>query len=510
MSVTVSIIAHNRLDLTQKCLQSVIRWDGYSKLILTDNGSVEPVADYFDTLAERDPRIVVVRNADNLGFIEPNRRALAMSESFGFLMLNNDTVVNDPSWIAKLLKPMEQNQMVALSGPKSCASMLRDDLSGYRSTTEDPEYLEGSCLMARAALMKQIGLFAEHLHFAYGEDSDLALRVRSMGYTLATVDIDVHHEGGATSSTIPNINDYERANHAVSIKKWGPYLRSGRVFNPPIVIRRQGAMGDVLLITPIIDAIAAKLPESRIWVETQAVDLFMHNPKVVGASRHAWSGGPHLLVNLDMAYENLPGIHLVEAYRQVASETIGDELEVELVTNLPLAANRWTPNLPEGRWVAIHCENTTWPGKNWPHARWAELITWLQSEGWKVCLVGASQDAKVPFDHDLRVATSPLDLAAAIGECDLFIGHDSFPMHVAQSQGVPAIGLFGATLSNLILTNGSPAIGVQGTGHCAGARHRAAGLTYVGCEGECQKSISVQMVKDAVTSIESSTSVYSQ
>lgn len=494
---TVSIVVFNNLHLTQRCMASVMRSSPMPNIILTDNACVDGSAEYFDALAERHPNVRVVHNNRNAGFIEPNLKALEMTETPFFVTLNNDCVVMSPDWIAKLTAPLQTNHMAAISGPLSCASRLRNDLSGYRSTTEEPEYIEGSCMCVRVDLVRKHGLFSPDLQFAYGEDSDLGLRMRSLGYSIVTVDIDVQHEGGSTSSMVPDIKRYEEANHAVMIKRWKPYLES-RVFSPPIVIRRQGAMGDVLLITPIIDAIAAKMPESRIWVETQAVDLFMHNPKVVGASRHAWSGGPHLLVDLDMAYENLPGIHLVEAYRQVASQAIGDELEIELVTNLPLAANHWTPNLPEGRWVAIHCENTTWPGKNWFSSNWAQLIDWLRAEGCKVCLVGASQDARVPVDLDLRVATSPLDLAAAIGECDLFIGHDSFPMHVAQSQGVPVVGLFGATLSKLILTNGSQAIGVQGTGPDAGVRHKVAGQTFVQSDGASMRSITVEMVKEAV------------
>lgn len=496
-SATVSIVAHNNIVLTQRCIASVLRSSPMPEIILTDNACTDGSCDYFDRLAEKHPNIRVVHNNANLGFIAPNLRALEMATTPFFICLNNDCAVNSPDWIPKLTRPFETNPMTAITGPVSGGSRLREDFCGYRTKTEEVEYIEGSCMCVRTEMMKKHGLFHPELQFAYGEDAELGLRMRSLGYCVQTVDIDITHEGGSTSSMVPDIKKYEEANHKVMTRLYGRYIKS-RVFNPPIVIRRQGAMGDALLITPVIDAIAAKLPESRIWIETQAVDLFMHNPKVVGVSRHPWSGGPHLLIDLDMAYENLPGIHIVEAYRQVASKAIGDELEVELVTSLPLADEHWTPNLPGGPWVGIHCENTTWPGKNWPHARWSELIAWLRADGWKVVLVGASQDAKVPFDRDLRVETGPMDLAAALAECKLFIGHDSFPMHVAQSQGVPVIGLFGATRSELILTNGSEAIGINGTGPCAGARHRAAGLTYVECAGDCMRSITVAQVQEAV------------
>ncbi len=493
MNATVSIIAYNRLDLTQKCLKSVLAAGGFAKLILTDNGSQEPVAAYFDSLAKNDDRIVVVKNTENLGFIAPNRTALEMTTTDTFLMLNNDTTV-PRNFIASLMSPFKADKTCALSGPESGASRLRDDLTGFRG--QPAEYIEGSCLMVRTDLAKKHGLFSKDLHFAYGEDADLALRMREKGFTLHTVAINVHHEGGATSSQIKGIVQIEQANHAVMRRRWSAYL-SARTFNYTIIMRRQGALGDVLLTTPIIDAIAKRYPERRIIVETQAPDIFANDPRVM-ATRTPWTGDSKVLINLDMAYENMPHMHIVEAYRRVASDVLGDELDVEMVTRMGIS-DGWGPSKAGVKQsVAIHCEPTTWPGKNWPDSRWCELATWLRKEGWHVVLVGASKKSQVPCDDDYREMTSPMDLAAALGYCDLFIGHDSFPLHVAQSQGVPVIGLFGTTRSELILTKGSPALGINGTGPCAGDRHRHIGKTFVVCAGECMRSIPLERVQEAV------------
>ncbi len=122
------------------------------------------------------------------------------------------------------------------------------------------------------------------------------------------------------------------------------------------------------------------------------------------------------------------------------------------------------------------------------------------ANGLKVLLVGSSKrPAALPNDCDLREVTSPLDLAGAISHCVLHIGHDSFPLHVAQSQGVPVVGLFGTTRANLILTNGSPAEGIDGQSPCAGERHRVAGVTFSGCEGACMRDIRVEQVQEAVS-----------
>lgn len=498
MNATVSILAYQNLDKTTRCLSSVLRSSPMPELILTDNGTTDGTAEYFDSLAARYPNIRVVHNSENLGFIEPNLRALEMTETPYFVMLNNDCVVRDREWIAKLMKPFS-SPMAALSAPESCASKLRDDLSGIRCPVEEFEYLEASCLMCRTDLMKKIGLFSPDLQFAYGEDADLSLRVRKLGYTLHCVPIDVQHEGGATAALVHDINRYEVANHSVMIKRWGTYLKARR-FEFSIVVKRQGAMGDVLLITPIIDALARKFPESPIWVETQAVDLFLNNPLVRGASRHPQWHMPHIMVDLDMAYENLPGEHIVDAYGHVASKMVGTELDVRRVTTLPIKEDPFGHFFTPGNWAAIHAEPTTWPGKNWPADRWRKVIDWLRAQGMKVVLVGTSKrPLEMPFDLDLREQTAPMDLAAALTHCSLFLGHDSFPMHVAQSQGIPVVGLFGATRAKYILTNGSPAIGIDGRGPCAGARHMTAGLTFSGCAGDCMASIQVDEVKEAAS-----------
>ncbi len=501
MSITVSILAFNRLDVTVPCVESVMKYGGYDRLILTDNGSDEPVGDFFDECAMKDGRVLVIRNQSNLGFIDPNRHALSLCATRFFLMLNNDCTVHDPAWLAKLAAPFD-DPMAALSGPAEFASALREDFGGYRCERSKAEYLEGSCLMTRTSLMKRIGLFSDYIHFAYGEDSDLGLRVRELGYTIHPVDVKVEHIGGATSSLVPGIHDLEVANHQQLRKRWGPYIAS-RSFQPTFVVRRQGALGDVLLITPIIDALAKRFPGSPIYVETQAVDIFLNNPKVKGAVRGEWRPPGHVLINLDMSYENMPGTHIVEAYRRTASDILGDELQVDRVTSMPLPEG--TVILTDDRTVGIHCEPTTWVGKNWPLDRWAAIIAWLKSEGWRVILVGASRLAHITLgvDEDYRMQTSPMDLAAILAKCSLFIGHDSFPLHVAQSQGVPVVGLFGATRAEFILTDGSPAIGLNGRAPCAGERHRVSGVTHVGCSGECMASLSVEHVKEAVQWMES-------
>ena len=54
-------------------------------------------------LAERDPRIMFIRNTESLNFIDSRNRAAAAGSGESLVFLNNDTVPL-PGWIEALLR----------------------------------------------------------------------------------------------------------------------------------------------------------------------------------------------------------------------------------------------------------------------------------------------------------------------------------------------------------------------------------------------------------------------
>lgn len=97
--------------------------------------------------------------------------------------------------------------------------------------------------------------------------------------------------------------------------------------------------------------------------------------------------------------------------------------------------------------IAIHPGSGS-PRKNWPVERWVSLVHWLQAEfGARIFVViGEAEDAAVQklarLGSELR--NLPLrELAAELGKCRLFLGHDSGISHLAAACGVPCVLLFG-------------------------------------------------------------------
>lgn len=98
--------------------------------------------------------------------------------------------------------------------------------------------------------------------------------------------------------------------------------------------------------------------------------------------------------------------------------------------------------------------------KDWGLANWLELRERLAKGGldplcdglWGLMIVGAVEDRERAdvFLSGWSGPTlnacgrlSPRESAAAMRNANLFIGHDSGPLHLAASVGVPSIGLFG-------------------------------------------------------------------
>jgi len=111
-------------------------------------------------------------------------------------------------------------------------------------------------------------------------------------------------------------------------------------------------------------------------------------------------------------------------------------------------------NKPGGSALALH------PGsgsetKNWPEARWRELIEHLlQRCDQRLLLVGGEAEggrldrlaAGLPTDRVETARNLPLtELAGRLADCAGFVGHDSGITHLAAAVGLPGLALWGGT-----------------------------------------------------------------
>jgi ADP-heptose:LPS heptosyltransferase len=482
--VTISILTYSALPLARRCIAAVFEHTTDFDLILTANGN-QDVAAFFGKLAMEHKNVVFVVNAKNEGFIEPNKHALRLTQTPVLVLLNDDVIVTE-GWMEKLLAPFDSDSKCALVGPEGSCSEL---LPNFHGTYGKKEYLEGSMLAIRTSIAKKHGLFEGELVGAYGEDSHQSLSMRELGYTLHWVPITIHHARGATSATVPQVREWQEKNHAWLRKRWGHYLKV-RKMDYPILVRRQGAWGDVLLTTAVIREIKRMRPLSPIWVETDCAEVFRGNPHVAKADRRIPMTSDTLCIELNMSYEMTVDTHIVEAYRRWASNALGQEIVLESLTpELFYERPKW---YRAGRSVTLHIGPVCWSSKEWGIEKFNKLALQLGTR-FEVILVGATKTAPSFCHTDKRGETTLEDLANWIRYSQLFIGLDSFPLHVAQAVGTPAIGLFGVTSSKFILTAPN-AHGIDSTAPSAGLRHRQTNQVVVDDGGAAMRTITVEQV----------------
>lgn len=94
-----------------------------------------------------------------------------------------------------------------------------------------------------------------------------------------------------------------------------------------------------------------------------------------------------------------------------------------------------------------------YPSQRWPAERFADLVTALTGRTGAACVIVAG-----PGEQELcgricaatpdALATGPLgvrEMMAVLASCDLFIGNNSGPLHVASALGLPTVSVMGPT-----------------------------------------------------------------
>ena len=136
----------------------------------------------------------------------------------------------------------------------------------------------------------------------------------------------------------------------------------------------------------------------------------------------------------------------------------GDALELWPSPHDEQGAERILATSPTGERrpiVGLHPGGSgRWKTKRWDLERWAKLCDLLAQKHIRVVVTGGPEERSLGDALRQLVASHPtvaigdtsmMELACLIKRCDVFVAHDSSPLHVAAAVGTPTIALFGPT-----------------------------------------------------------------
>lgn len=170
--------------------------------------------------------------------------------------------------------------------------------------------------------------------------------------------------------------------------------------------------------------------------------------------------------------------HEASLYLEVIAILGGDTADRAALFQPTAEDREWAASALEedASWVAIHPggginPGSTLLGKRWPSERYAALVAQLLFQGRSVALVGGSQDtvaaaaveeqALAQIDRrsaagaprgklrSLAGTTSFGQLGALLERCQLFVGNDTGPMHLAMAVGTPTVAIFGPSMPSV-------------------------------------------------------------
>jgi len=222
--VDVIVPVYRGLQDTRRCVESVLgtacqtSW----RLILINDASPEPeLAEWLRRIAATDPRITLLENEQNLGFVATVNRGMALSDSNDVVLLNSDTEVA-AGWLDHLRAAAYKDEQIATvtpfsnnaticSYPRFCqdnplpagwdTARLNQLFARVNAgQTVDVPTGVGFCLYVRRAALAAVGLFdAEIFGKGYGEENDFCVRASKAGWrNLHALDVFVRHLGGVS------------------------------------------------------------------------------------------------------------------------------------------------------------------------------------------------------------------------------------------------------------------------------------------------------------------------
>lgn len=247
---SIIIPVFNQVDYSWHCLHSLLQCDTHlsREIIIIDNASSDRSDELFKGLSGA---FKVIRQQQNLGFVEACNQGAATAQGRYLFLLNNDTQLR-PNCLDAMRQQLDQHPEVGIVGAKllypdgrlqeagcqifadgSATNLGRagDAFAAFAQQDRDVDYCSGAALLIRADLWRRLGGFDPRYAPAYYEDTDLCMQVRQAGFKVRYChNAEVIHYEGVTAGVDVNsgYKAYQARNQQRFYAKWRVLLEAAK------------------------------------------------------------------------------------------------------------------------------------------------------------------------------------------------------------------------------------------------------------------------------------------
>lgn len=235
VDVSIIIVNWNTRDILRDCLSSVYEQtkDITFEIIVIDNASSDGST---QMIQKEFPQVILIDNAENLGFGAANNQGMQIAKGCYVLLLNSDTVILEGA-IQKTLYFANHHPQAAVVGVRnhnangnlvkncfqfaSVQNLLISTLGLHRmfpknhffgrermtwwdfQTIREVDVVAGCYMLVRRRAIDSVGMMDER-YFMYGEEMDWCWRFQQAGWkTLYYPDAQIMHYGGMSAAQNP-------------------------------------------------------------------------------------------------------------------------------------------------------------------------------------------------------------------------------------------------------------------------------------------------------------------
>lgn len=264
-SPTVSIVIpfRDKWSMTSRCIYSVLSRSTYRniELVLVDNASSEPTTHAgIRRLLDARPNSVSVRDDSPFNHSALCNKGAAAATGSILLFLNNDTLVESPDWLERMLAHAEMPDVGAVgckllfaNGDIQHGGLIlgiggvagsahkgghRDSLGYWGDLVCDREVsaVTGACMMLRRSVFESVSGFDSTEFPTSYNDVDLCLRVRATKLrNIYTGHAELFHFESRTRRRDPLDSEYA----ARMQTRWGEALRNDPYYSPNLSLQSE-------------------------------------------------------------------------------------------------------------------------------------------------------------------------------------------------------------------------------------------------------------------------------
>lgn len=217
-------------------------------------------------------------------------------------------------------------------------------------------------------------------------------------------------------------------------------------FRETIVIKRSGAMGDVILTEPILHHFHRRGYQVALDTQPQFYNLFSSHFYPVAAKQHLNPSLPYKEINLDMAYESKPHQLRLHSYYDYAEVPMEERVIRNPRLSMSFPINDSTRLFK--KYAVLHIDIAEHPHRRILDVDWDAVIAALKNAGYDTFIVGKGEKPKLK--NGIEINTNEALLAYTIAGASLFIGADSGPSNIASAFDIPSIIFFGSVDPNIV------------------------------------------------------------